>query len=422
MWRHDIVHRVRGTVAQRQGELVDLAQRLIRIRSENPPGDTTEISTFVVDYLRAHDWDPHWHEPSRGAVSLVATTAGGQGGHVILCGHSDTVPAGDPSGWSFPPFCGDVVDGEVRGRGASDMKGGLAAMLFASTLVREVIPTLPGPLTVAIVGDEETGGAEGAAWLLEQGLIRGDACLIGEPSPPLNPTVGQKGSCWLEITVAGKAAHGSTAPLGGDNAIVTASRVVLALQDVWHLEVWLPPDVEPLVRSSAEWMMRAGEGRYAQLLDHISVNVGVIQGGRKINMVPDQCVLHVDCRLPFGVEPADLLRRVRALLAGRVPGGDRVEVRLLRGGTASFTAPEELIVQAVLEGIRLVKGAEAQPILQWASSDARHFRRFGIPTLQYGPAHLETIHAVDERVAIADLVDATCVYATALLRYWELTA
>jgi succinyl-diaminopimelate desuccinylase len=412
---------VRTAVAQRQGELIDLAQRLIKIPSENPPGDTSEISAFVADYLRAHDWEPHWYEPSRGAVSLVATAAGGCGRHVILCGHSDTVPAGDHSAWSFPPFCGDVVDGEVRGRGASDMKGGLAAMLFAARLVRGVLPSLPGPLTLAVVADEETGGAQGAAWLLEQGVVRGDACLIGEPSPALHPTVGQKGSCWLEISVAGRAAHGSTAPVGGDNAIVTASRVVLALQEVWQMEVRLPPEVEPLVRSSVEWMRKAGQGEYVQLLDHVSVNVGLIQGGRKINMVPDHCVLHVDCRLPFGVGPEDLLRKVRALLADRVPGADRVEVKLLRGGRANFTAPGEPVVRAVLDAIRLVKGAEPQPILQWASSDARHFRRFGIPTLQYGPARLETIHAVDERVALADLVDTACVYAASLLRYWALT-
>jgi len=120
----DVVDMVRTAVAQRQGELIDLAQRLIKIPSENPPGDTSEISAFVADYLRAHDWEPHWYEPSRGAVSLVATAAGGCGRHVILCGHSDTVPAGDHSACASQrtlprmPLAGAGITENYASRGA----------------------------------------------------------------------------------------------------------------------------------------------------------------------------------------------------------------------------------------------------------------------------------------------------------------
>ena len=180
-------------VEARKDELIDLCSSLIQIPSENPPGDSTEITEFIANYLKQFGLESEWHESNDKMYNLLSSIGEeDQGKHLIYCGHTDVVPAGDLSKWDFNPFSGEVKDGWLLGRGASDMKAGLGGLIFVFALLKRLDIKLPGKLTLAIVPDEETGGEYGVPWLLEKGLIKGDGALIAEPSSPLNPTIGQK--------------------------------------------------------------------------------------------------------------------------------------------------------------------------------------------------------------------------------------
>ena len=176
---------------KRQAELFALCSRLVQIPSENPPGDTSALASFIKEYLAALRIPVEWHEPMAGRPNLVATLGSGSP-NLVLSGHLDEFPAGP--GWTRPPFSGAIEDGRVWGRGAGDMKAGLAVALMIASVVRELEAPLAGRLTLAFASDEETGGAWGTQWLLDNvAAVRGDACLIGESSGTWSAGIGEKG-------------------------------------------------------------------------------------------------------------------------------------------------------------------------------------------------------------------------------------
>ena len=404
---------------------MELASALIRIPSENPGPAFAEQSARVgrlsAAYLSRRGLGVAEHRRETGLTNLVAAAplAGLPGPRLLFCGHTDVVPAADRSRWSFDPFCGEVRDGVLLGRGASDMKAGLAAQLFVAGLLQESAVELGvrGSLGIAIVADEETGGAE-TAWLLAQGLVQGDACLIAEPSDPRHPTIGQKGSCWMKVTIPGQPGHGSLQPLSGVSAVRLAARVVEALGGLWDLQAEPPAELAELLRRTGEYMeQRMGNAGLAEVLRRVSYNPGVILGGSKVNVVADTCTVEVDTRVPYGLKPEQVLAEARRLAAAVAP--DAVVEPFGYWGEPNWTRDTHPVVLALERAIVAVLGAgePTYSVLQWASSDARHFRRHGIDVVQYGPAVLTTIHGYDERVLVADLVRAAEVYADTAVRY-----
>ncbi|GGA20302.1 M20 family metallopeptidase [Psychrobacillus lasiicapitis] len=404
-------------VEKRKDELIELCSSLIRIPSENPPGDSTEASEFVSDYLKQFGLEVDWHEASEKMYNLVSSFGDESGKKLIYCGHTDVVPAGDLSKWDFDPFSGEVVDGWMLGRGASDMKGGLAGIIFAFTLFKRLGIELPGQLTLAIVPDEETGGEYGVPWLLENKLIDGDGCLIAEPSSPLNPTIGQKGSYWFELEVFGEPGHGSLSPVAGNNAIVDAIAAIEKIRTLWDLEIHMPEEVRELVEISKRYLREVEEEReiFQPVLERITVNIGTINGGTKSNVIPESCKVQVDCRLPFGItheEVSDYLKKELDSL------GIRYSIRLFGfKSVANYTSAQDPVCKAIVENIEFVTKEEAYGVMQWASSDARHFRDYHIPVLQYGPAYLPSIHGYNEKVLVEDIVRCAKVYVAAVVDF-----
>lgn len=248
--------------------------------------------------------------------NLIASIGEEGGKELIYCGHTDVVPAGDRDKWSFDPFSGIVEDGWILGRGASDMKAGLGGLLFATALLKRVGVKLPGKLTLAIVPDEETGGEYGVPWLLERGLIKGDGCLIAEPSSRLHPTIGQKGSCWFKLDVYGEAGHGSLSPLAGRNAITDAIKAIAAIRTVFDIDVDIPEEVKPLLAVSRKYMeeVEVEREKYKEILEKISVNIGTIHGGqnRMSSLTPVQSKLIAACRL--GLRKRKCMRTLKRAL------------------------------------------------------------------------------------------------------------
>jgi succinyl-diaminopimelate desuccinylase len=414
--------RLLALVDERQQELIDLVCRLIQFPTENPGGQSGPITDFIAGYLQQYGIGSERFVAPGEHHNLVARIGSPAAGPrcLVFSGHSDVVPAGDRKNWSFDPFCGEVRDGYILGRGTSDMKAGLGGVIFATALLKESGVKLPGELILAVVDEEETGGTHGAKWVLEQGYVKGTAALIAEPSSPYEPTIGQKGSAWMRITFTGRPAHGSLAPVEGQSAILKAALATVALQKLFDIPVTVPEDIQEAVAVSKDYIRRARNNpRAADLLDHVSVNVGVVRGGTKANIVADECVIEVDSRVPFGATPDQVTERARELLLaeGLSEGTDYSMEAMGFRGPANYTVPGEPVVQAVLRSVEQVRGGKATGVLQWASSDARHFRRAGIPVLQYGPAELSTIHGHNEKVKVADVVAAAKVYLLTALDY-----
>ncbi|MFV0452259.1 MAG: M20 family metallopeptidase, partial [Propioniciclava sp.] len=187
--------RILAAIDDSADELIELLSSLLRTDSQNPPGDCTDVAQVVADYLTSQGVTSQIFAAGDGRDNVVSTIDADGPRHLVLAGHHDTVPIGDASRWSFPPLAGDVVDGYARGRGASDMKGGLAGIIFVYALLQRLGVPLGGTLTLASTADEETGGAGGAPWLLDGGVLAGaTSAIIAEPAERTHPTIGQKGS------------------------------------------------------------------------------------------------------------------------------------------------------------------------------------------------------------------------------------
>ncbi|WP_017473601.1 M20 family metallopeptidase [Amphibacillus jilinensis] len=405
-------------IEDNQADLIDLCSQLIKIPSENPPGDSTKITTFIDDYLKEAGTHNLWYESADKMYNLVSTIGSDPNGkHLIFCGHSDVVPTGDHSKWDFSPTSGEVVDGWLLGRGASDMKAGLGGLIFTFAMLKKLNIELPGQLTLAVVPDEETGGEYGVPWLLDNQLIVGDGCLIAEPSSRYNPTIGQKGSYWFKLKVFGEPGHGSLSPLAGHNAITDMIDAINEIRKLWELDIDIPERVKPLIEKSKRYMREVETDREAfqPVMDHVTVNIGKIQGGTKSNMIPESCEVEVDCRLPFGITQDD----VTAFLHEKLDAlGINYEIsRFGFRSNANYTHADNPVCTSIINNIHYVTGHESYGVMQWASSDARHFREHNIPVLQYGPAYLPSIHGYNEKVQVEDIIRCCKVYIAAVVDY-----
>lgn len=226
--------RLLAALEQRQAELVDLCARTVRIPSENPPGDTREIARFVRRYLGELGLEVREYAPKPDRPNLVASLGEpGARRHLVLNAHLDEFPV-TGEGWVHPPFAGIVEDGRLYGRGASDMRAGLAVSLLLARLIVDLGGRLPGRLTLSYASDEESGGVWGSRWLLEHvPELRGDGCLIGDQCGTWSIGIGEKGGCWLRIRTRGRSAHAAYGTRGSATAaLLEVLRVVRSLSEL----------------------------------------------------------------------------------------------------------------------------------------------------------------------------------------------
>ncbi|MCG7343559.1 ArgE/DapE family deacylase [Sporosarcina sp. ACRSL] len=420
------IRMIRQVIRSRRQELVELAASFIRIPSENPSTEfkkhSAEMGQSISRYLAARGFFITEYPNSKsGLVTVVcdAPLTKVSGPRLLFCGHTDVVPAGDRSKWTFEPYSGEVRTGMLLGRGSSDMKGGLASQVFVAGLLQQFASTLnlKGTLGVIASPDEETGGIEVSS-LLDRGLIKGDACLIGEPTHPCHPNVGEKAMAWMRVTVPGQPGHGSQQPLSGISAVRKGADVIEALSKLWMLKATPPEELKQLVYNT-EWFIshRLGNPFMSQLLYRPSYNPGIIQGGSKVNMIADECIIEVDTRVPFGMKSEFLQAAANNLVKAVTP--DAVVEQMLPTNNPNWTLENRPIVRSLELGIQRVLGM-GQPVfsvLSLGSSDACHFRRNGIDTVFYGPGLQSTIHGYDEQVSVESLVQSAEIYAETAIMY-----
>ena len=374
-----------------RARLVDRLDRLVRTRSENPPGEEAAAGRLAVEMCRELGGDVAVHEFAAGRPNVVARWESGPGPTLGYCSHLDVVPAGDPSLWDHDPFGADIADGRLHGRGACDAKGPIAAALEAVAALRDAGVELGGTLELELVSDEETMGFVGAARLVGDGVCRPDFAIVGEPTS-LRVVHAQRGACWLELTTRGLAGHGS-APERGRSAIRHMAEIVLWLDETL-------PDVSHPV------------------LGGPSINVGTIAGGEKVNIVPARCVIEIDRRLIPGETPESVVRGVRSaieLAKRRFPEIDAdVEVSFC---AQPFEIDERApLVTTVAGATAAATGAEARLMGFRGASDARFFADADIDVVVCGPGDIALAHTAREHIDLGELEQAAVAYALAFAR------
>jgi succinyl-diaminopimelate desuccinylase len=386
-----------------------LCSDLVSIRSENPPGDTRDVIEFIRGFTDSLGIPTTVIQGPGGRDNLVSRPVNGR---LLFCGHVDVVPALS-DGWDDDPFSGRIAGGTVFGRGATDMKGGCASILWACRTLIESGRDLPADL--AFVCDEETSGQYGIRRLLSGNLLVPCDCIIAEPTPPLNPNIGQKGLLRLCLTFTGEPGHGSLYPVKGVSAIMEAYSFLRFLGEL-HQTEYHPddPEVAGLIRESSAILRDLLHMDEAEvILTRLMFNPGTIAGGEKANIIAQRCTLEVDLRIPWGCSLSGLLDIIRA----RVP---RAEIAVTGSmSDPSITPVGSRIVSRLLEEIGKVQGNPATPIVQWAASDARFLRKEGFSVVEYGPGEIPALHAINEYVTIRSLENAAQVYVGMMERYRE---
>jgi len=394
-------------------ELAAMTRTLVRLDSQNPPGDTDAVASTAAGLLEGLPGvEVSFHTAREPIANLVARLPGGRPGRrLILSGHLDTYPVGDAGQWSVDPLGGEVVDERLYGRGAADMKGGIAAMILVMQLFARQVRDFPGELVLALAGDEESMGELGTQHLIHSvpGLLE-DAVLVADVGSPAVLRCGEKGMVWLDVTADGRAAHGAHVHRGA-NAVERLMQALAALKSLEALPVHPPAEVAATMAAAAplsEPLGGAGEG---EVLGRVTVNVGRVEGGTSPNLVPDRALAQLDIRLPVGVSVA----QAEAAIAERLRGLSGIGWTVTRRYEATWTSPQHPLVQAGLAAAGEVLARPVTVNMRVGASDARLWRRAGLPTLVCGL----TPHNLGGPDEYADLAELPALAAIHALTAWD---
>lgn len=421
-----------SSIYQRPAELL---QRLIQFDTTNPPGNESECIAFIYRLLTEAGIETKVFAKTPERPNLIARLSGrGNAAPLLLYGHVDVVTTRDQE-WRQPPFEGKLVDGSVWGRGALDMKGGVAMLLSAFLRAKAEGLDLPGDVLLAVVSDEEAGGDLGAKFLVDQhpNLFDGIRYALGEFGGftmhigkkrfyPIQ--IAEKQICWMKATVRGPGGHGSMPVRGGAMARLSE---LLATIDRHRLPVHVTPVARLMFEAIASSLGGLSGLILAQLqnpkltdsllnllgdrvrlfdpLLHNTVSATVLHGSEKVNVIPSTVTMELDGRLLPGYQPDDLIGELRQII------GSHVELEVVRHDPGP--ADPDMGMFDTLAGILLEADPEGVPIplLLSGVTDGRFFSQLGIQTYGFLPMTLpedfnftQTIHAADERIP-ADAVD-----------------
>ncbi len=413
--------RLHDEIMSRRDRLVALTQALIRMPTLNPPGALyrevceflagwLEPQGFEIDYVRAigapgdSDRYPRWN--------LVAR-AGGPGPCVHFNSHTDVVEVGH--GWTRDPFGGAVEGDRIYGRGACDMKGGLAASIIAAEAFRAVYPGHQGAVEISATADEESGGYGGVAYLAAHGYFapgRVDHVIIPEPLHKDRICLGHRGVWWAEIETKGRIAHGSM-PFLGDSAI----RHMGALLD--EIETGLYPVLAGRVTA----MPVVPEGARSSTLNINSIHGGQAEPEPGDTSLPapcvaDRCRIVIDRRFLIEESAEAVKAEMRGVLdrvAARRPGF-AYTMRDLFEVAPVMTDHDAPVVRSTAAAIRRVLARQPEYVASPGTYDQKHIDRIGKLSncIAYGPGLLHLAHQPDEWVGISDMIDSAQVMALVL--------
>ena len=410
--------------------VIELLRELIRFDTTNPPGNEAACIDFLRAQLDEVGCETQTYEQEPGRPNLVSRISGGDAPPLLLQGHVDVVTTALQD-WQHPPFAGVLDDGYVWGRGALDMKAGVAMLVHAFLRAKHEGVELPGDLVLLVLSDEEAGGNLGARYLVQEHpeLFAGMRYALGEFGGftmhvggkrfyPIQ--VAEKQICWLKATVRGPGGHGAMVHRGG-----TVARLGRFLSDLDRKR--MPVHVTPVVAEMVEAIAAALPRRHAAVMRSLlkprltdgalrllgaratqfepmlrnTVNATIVRGGSKINVVPSEIELELDGRALPGFSPEQLIAELHDL------AGDDIEVELVRHDPGP-AAPDLGLFETLADVIReLDPEGIPVPLLQIGVTDGRFFSQAGVQTYGFLPMRLpeqfdfsKLIHAADERIPV----------------------
>ena len=318
-----------------------------------------------------------------------------------------TLLANQPS-WTVDPIAGEARDEKLYGRGAADMKGGIAASIVALAALAKQANAWRGEAVLALAGDEESMGTLGTQWLLENvPTVRGDAAIIGDAGSPMVVRFGEKGFLWVRVMARGKPAHGAHVHLGV-NALDRLRAALDGVAGLRTLRAAPPPGVAEAIAAAKPVSEALGGHGESEVLQSVTINIGRIEGGSSPNLVPASAEAALDIRLPASVSVA----AAEAALAAALAAHEGVSFEVLRKFEPTVTDPAAEIVQTVRLAAEKVMGRAPAVNMRVGGSDARLFRHAGIPTVVYGPTPFN-MGGVDEHVLLDELAVVARVHALA---------
>ena len=405
-------------IDERCEELVELTRALIRFPTVNPPGEAylpcaefignrLRARGFVVDYVRASGTPGDSERYPR--INVIARREGTAPGPCVhFNGHIDVVQAG--GGWTLDPFAAVVKNGRVYGRGACDMKGGLAAAIIAVEALTDSDAHWAGVLEISGTADEESGGYGGVHYLAERGWFsvpRVDHVIIPEPLNVDRVCIGHRGVWWAEIQTHGRMAHGSM-PFLGDCAIRHMHAVVERFERDLYPKLAARRTAMPVVPSGAR---------------HSTMNINSIHGGQAEGpgfpapVVADSCRMVIDRRLLIEESIDGVKGEVRELLEQLVKdrAGFRYDIRDIFDVAPVMADRNGPVARSTAAAIRRVLGRDPEFICSPGTYDQKHIDRVGKlrDCIAYGPGILDLAHQPDEYVVIEDMLDSAKVMALA---------
>lgn len=416
---------VSGLIEARREDLIALTQELIRIPTLNPPGSNyLEICEFLarrlkrrgfeVELIRAQgapgdsDALPRWN--------VVARYDGGRSGDCVhFNSHTDVVEIGRD--WSFDPFGGELKDGRIYGRGACDMKGGLAASIIAVEAFLDLHPRFSGAIEFSGTADEETGGYGGVAYLAEKGWFspqRVQHVIIPEPLNKDRVCLGHRGVWWAEIETRGEIAHGSM-PFLGDCAVRHMGAVLEEMETTLFPALQQKHTAMPVVPEGAR---------------QSTLNINSLHGGQDelpadftgwpSACVPDSCRMVIDRRFLMEENIDDVKREVSDVLETVKARRDkfRYDIKDMHQVLPTMTARDAPIVKTVSRAIEEVLGMAPQYVVSPGTYDQKHIDRIGRlkNCIAYGPGILDLAHKPDEYIGVEDMIDSAKVMGRTLIQ------
>lgn len=396
---------LRSAVDALHGDQVRFLAELVKVPSDNPPGDCAPHAERAAALLEAMGWTVERHiVPAElvaangmiSATNLVVRRRFGDGPVIALNAHGDVVAPGE--GWTRDPYGAEVVDGVMYGRGVAVSKSDFATYAYALKALEQTGAALNGTVELHLTYDEEAGGAIGPKWLLDEGISRPDYAVSAGFSYQV--VTAHNGCLHLEVTVAGRSAHAAR-PDTGHDALEAATRLLAALYDLR----------ETLAQRHSKV---AG-------IDTPTLVVGLIAGGINTNVVPDKVTFRLDRRMIPEENPAEVQAEIERLLADTAAGLPGITVTTRRVMLAEPFGPvgdSDRLAQAFQTAATAAFGEAVPTVGIPLYTDARHYAAAGVPTVLYGAGPRSLLdanaHRADEKLVLEDLRKATVAVAAAL--------
>jgi succinyl-diaminopimelate desuccinylase len=437
---------IRKEIEENKTVYIEFLRRLIKAESYNPPGNEKNVALIIEDHLKKSNIQLELFPFGDNRANLIIYLKNNfQNKNLLYNAHMDVVPPGNENDWKYPPLSASMKRNKlIFGRGSSDMKAALAAMVISLTILKKLNLNLSGNLIVNAVADEETGGIYGTKWCLENILqprnIKCDFIIVGEPSglAPLPKAIilGEKGHLLIKIITHGKSAH-SMVPDMGINAIYMMSKIIANLES---LDNFIPKIEPPFSLEELKSLVSSAFPNYEifdkifneqPLLKHFLISLtnftkslNIINGGIKGNIIPDHCEAIMDFRLLPGQNSKIIIEGLKKLIThiGLTVMDDSTEekpesfvsLEIYEEGSASIWKDYEKsdAIKEFKIVVEKVYGKKSFFSLAPGSSDAHYYRNNGycIKTIHFGPGKAADMHAIDESIEIEDFINSILVY------------